>query len=81
MEAPAPGGPITAESIVGTKWRFGGFTIAFEPDGKLKLNDALPGEWSIEGDTLKVSAMGQSHEAKIEGDKITYDGNPLEKVQ
>lgn len=77
----AAGEAITAENIVGKKFSAGGMTFTFEPDGVLKVNDQIPGTWSIDGTTLKVGAMGQEYAATIEGDKIVYDGTPLEPVQ
>lgn len=85
--APAPaaaaGAPITADSIVGTKWSASGMTFTFEKDGVLKVGAAgseLPGTWKIDGSSLTVGAMGQEFKAEIQGDKITYDGQPLERL-
>ena len=77
---PAAGAGLTAETLTGTKWNAGGMAFTFEKDGVLKVNDTVPGTWSIDGTTLKVGAMGQEFTASIEGDKIIYDGTPLEKV-
>ena len=80
-EAPvASDAPLTAETLVGTKWNAGAMSFTFEKDGVLKVNDAVPGTWSIDGTTLKVGAMGQEYSATIEGGKIMYQGNPLEKL-
>jgi hypothetical protein len=76
----ATGQDITAESIVGTKWSAGGMTFTFEESGALKVNDQIPGTWSLEGTTLTVGAMGEEYAATIEGGKIIYDGMPLEPV-
>lgn len=80
-EAPAASSaPLTAETLVGTKWSAGGISFTFEKDGVLKVNDTVPGTWSLDGTTLKVGAMGEEYSATIEGGKIMYNGNPLEKV-
>jgi len=76
----AAGEALTAENIVGTKWNAGGMSFSFEKDGVLKVNDQIPGTWSMDGTTLKVGAMGQEFSATIEGDKIMYDGTPLERA-
>ncbi|MBI5091631.1 MAG: hypothetical protein HZB26_04210 [Candidatus Hydrogenedentes bacterium] len=77
---PAPAGAaITAQSIVGTSWEAGPYKLTFNADGKLKVNDAIDGTWSIEGTKLKIEAAGQKIEADIEGDKLTYNGSPLVK--
>ncbi|MCC6696603.1 MAG: hypothetical protein IT365_13310 [Candidatus Hydrogenedentes bacterium] len=78
--APAAGAALTAESLTGTKWNAGGMAFSFEKDGVLKVNDTMPGTWSIDGTTLTVGAIGQEFKASIEGDKIIYEGTPLEKV-
>jgi hypothetical protein len=80
-DAAAAGGALTAEGLIGTKWNAGGMTFTFEKDGVLKVNDSLPGTWSIDGTTLTVGAMGQDYAATIDGDKIVYDGTPLERAQ
>jgi hypothetical protein len=80
--APA-GAPITKESIVGTKWSAGGMVFTFEKDGVLKVSaggNDLAGEWKMEGTSLTVSAMGQDFKSEVQGDKITYEGTPLERL-
>jgi hypothetical protein len=76
----AAGQEITAETIVGTKWSAGGMTFTFEEGGALKVNDQIPGTWSLDGTTLTVGAMGEEYAATVEGGKIIYDGMPLEPV-
>jgi len=76
----AEGEALTAENLIGTKWNAGGMSFTFEKDGVLKVNDELPGTWSIEGTTLTVGAMGQEYAATIEGGRIVYDGTPLERA-
>lgn len=76
-----PTAPITAESIVGTKWSVAGMVLAFEPNGVLKLNDTMDGTWKINGNTLTVEAMGSSYDAQIAGNSISYDGQALERIQ
>jgi len=81
MTAPAPAGPaLTAQNLVGTVWEAGGHKLAFNADGKLKVNDSVDGTWSIAGDTLKISAMGQDMAVTIAGDKLLFQGRPLTKV-
>lgn len=58
-------------------------TFSFEKDGVLKVGAAgneMQGTWKLEGTALTVSAMGQDFKAEIQGDKITYDGQPLERL-
>jgi len=76
------GTPITKENIVGTKWSAGGMIFTFEKDGVLKVSaggNDLAGTWTMEGTALTVSAMGQDFKAEVQGDKITYEGTPLER--
>lgn len=79
--APAPAGAaIDAKTIVGTKWSVGGFTLAFQDAGVVKINDSDEGSWKIDGNKLTVEAGGNTYDATIEGDKITYQGTAFEKV-
>ena len=68
-------------TIVGTVWKRGDFKFSFEADGVVKLNDAIPGTWKIEGNNLTVSVMGQTQQAQIEGNKLMHEGTELEFVQ
>ncbi|GMU93979.1 MAG: hypothetical protein AMXMBFR4_30370 [Candidatus Hydrogenedentota bacterium] len=76
-----PSAPLTAETIVGTKWSVAGMVLAFEPNGVLKLNDTMDGTWKVDGNTLTVEAMGSSYNAQITGNSISYDGQALERIQ
>ncbi|MCP4638786.1 MAG: hypothetical protein GY851_00060 [bacterium] len=76
--AEAAGEAITAENLVGTKWKLGDVaSFTFEPEGVLKVNDAIPGEWSIADGKLTVSAMGATYVAEIDGAKLLYNGEEL----
>lgn len=75
----ASGTPITAESIVGTKWSAGGMEIAFEANNVLKAGDQS-GTWKINGNTLTVDIGGMQYDATIEGSKIMYEGMEVERV-
>jgi len=79
--AAAAGGDLSAETLPGTVWSAGALNIAFHEDGKLMVNDASEGTWKLEGDSLTVAAMGMEITAQIEGDKIMYNGSPVERVQ
>jgi len=78
--AVATGTPLDATNIVGTKWSAAGYELAFLADGALKINGDTDGTWKLENSTLTIDVGGSPYEAKIEGDKITYDGSPLEKL-
>ena len=79
--AAAPGVALDGKTIVGTKWSVAGFTLAFQENGAVKINDEMDGTWKLEGSNLTVSAGGSEYPATIEGDKIMYEGQPFEKVQ
>jgi len=78
--APAAGAALDSKTIVGTKWSAAGYELAFNENGALKVNGDTDGTWKLEGDKLAIDVGGSTYEAKVEGDKITYDGSPLEKL-
>lgn len=75
-EAPA----LTAETLVGTKWQAGPYTLEFQANGVLVLNNDTQGTWSVEGNSVKVSAGDKSYTAEIKGDKLFYGGMPLSRL-
>jgi hypothetical protein len=79
--APAtPGAALDAKTIVGTKWSAAGYTLDFKENGVIKINDDIEGTWKLEGTKLTIEAAGSSYEATVEGDKLMYEGAPLEKL-
>lgn len=77
----APAGPaLDATTIVGTKWSAAGYVLAFQENGVVKINDDTEGTWKIDGNKLSIEAGGTTYEATLEGDKIMYEGAPLEKL-
>ncbi len=78
--AAAPGPAIDATTIVGTKWSAAGYTLAFQADGVVKVNDDTEGTWKIDGNKLTIETGGTTYDSTIEGDKIMYEGSPLEKL-
>ena len=79
--APVAGGALSAQTLVGTKWKAEQWQFSFQPDGKLKVNDMIDGTWSIEGNKLKLGALGESFEAEIRGSTIIFQGNEVERLQ
>ncbi len=75
-----PGVALDAKTIVGTKWSAAGYELAFLENGALKVNGDTDGTWKLDGTKLTVDVGGTPYEAQLEGDKITYDGSPLEKL-
>ena len=73
-------GALTAETLVGTKWRAGPYTLEFKANGVLVLNNDKEGTWSVEGNSLKVAAGDTSYTAEIRGDKLFYGGMPLTRI-
>ena len=78
--APAAGAALDAKTIVGTKWSAAGYELAFQDGGVVKINDDTEGTWKIDGNKLSIEAGGTVYEATLEGDKIMYEGTPLEKL-
>ena len=71
---------LTAETLVGTKWQAGPYTLEFQANGVLVLNNDTQGTWSVEGNAVKVSAGDKSYTAEIKGDKLFYGGMPLSRL-
>jgi heat shock protein HslJ len=78
--AAAPGPAIDAKTIIGTKWNVAGYTLAFQENGVVKINDDTEGTWKIDGNKLTIEASGTTYDATLEGDKIMYEGSPFEKL-
>ncbi|NUM52327.1 MAG: hypothetical protein HUU46_01665 [Candidatus Hydrogenedentes bacterium] len=78
--APAAGVALDATTIIGTKWSAAGYVLAFQEGGVVKINDDTEGTWKIDSNKLSIDAGGTVYEATIEGDKIMYEGAPLEKL-
>lgn len=74
------GAALTEETIVGTKWQAGPYTLEFQANGALLLNGERPGTWSIEGNALNVAAGDAKYTAEIRGDKLFYGGMPLTRM-
>jgi hypothetical protein len=74
--------PLTTESIIGTAWRVEQYVLAFEPEGKILVNDSIPGTWSIEGDRVTVAAAGRDIRFVIANDHLTTrKGRALDRVK
>ena len=74
--------PLDATSIVGTAWRVEQYVIAFQPDGKLLVNNAIEGTWSIEDNTVNAQAAGRDIRFAIDNDHLeTRRGRPLRRVE
>lgn len=76
----APSAALDSKTIVGTKWSAAGYTLAFQDNGVVKINDDAEGTWKIDGNTLTIEAGGSEYKATLEGDKIMYEGSALEKL-
>lgn len=80
----APSGPqLTAESLVNTTWQYQGFQITLLPNGVAQANTPfgqVQGTWSVSGNTLTASAMGQSVTAQIQGNQLIANGQPLQRL-
>lgn len=71
-------GPITAESIVGTEWRFMRFNLFFDKDGVVLVDNSLKGRWEFtEEGTIRVRVAGRSFDLVIDGSNLSVEGRPL----
>lgn len=71
-------GPVTAETIVGSEWRFARFTLYFDEGGTLLVNNSLNGTWEFTGDnSIHVSVAGRDMDLTVEGSDISMRGRKL----
>lgn len=71
-------GPITAESIVGTEWRFMRFTLFFDNDGVVLVDGSLKGRWEFtDAGTIRVRVAGRSFDLTVDGSNLSVEGRPL----
>jgi peroxiredoxin len=72
---------LDAQTLVGTAWRMQQYLIAFEPEGKILVNNAIPGTWRIEGNEVLMDAAGRTMRFVINDDRLeTRRGRRLERV-
>jgi hypothetical protein len=91
MLPPRPQGPqgpppLDPRSLEGSVWSAEGATIYLFAGGKATAqHPALPtqieGTWSVNGNTLTVSAMGQSMSATINGNQIIAQGKQITRIR
>ena len=88
QQAPAaPAGPqnMTAQDLQNTTWQFQQYQITFLPNGVVQANvpgaGQVQGTWSVSGNRVNASAMGQSITAQIQGNQLFVDGQPLQRLQ
>lgn len=79
--APGGGQAVTAADLVGTTWKLGDYTVALNAGGRLTVNGSIQGQWSLQGNTLKGSAMGQSVTCTIQNGTLYYEGRPAQRVR
>lgn len=71
---------LTAETLVGTKWRMSGFGMQFLEDGKF-LSVAFAGKWHVEGNMVYVKMGNRVISAAIMGSRLFYNGSPLTRIE
>lgn len=84
-DAPAADGAADASGLVGTKWKYDAYTAEFAADNVLNVamgEMKVPGEYKLgEDGTIEISAMGSSFSGTWDGEKLTINGDELEKVE
>lgn len=70
---------LTTESLVGTTWKLADYSLAFAPDGAVSLNDSAKGTWTIDADTIKVSAAGEEITINVKGGQLFHNGMPMQR--
>lgn len=70
---------IDERTLVGTEWGSDQFKLEFGPDGKLLISGDARANWRIENGRVKLySSDGREvHWLDIEGNKLTWNGEPI----
>lgn len=70
---------INEQTIVGTEWGDDRFKLEFGPNGKLLIGGSVRANWSIEGSRVKLYSNDgrEVHWLDIEGNKLTWNGEPV----
>lgn len=79
-----PQGPLlNTQNLTNTEWSVQGYQIALLPNGVASVNGGMvTGKWSVQGDVLTASAMGQTVRCQIVGDQIFGpDGNVVQRTR
>ncbi|MBI4556224.1 MAG: hypothetical protein HY706_01450 [Candidatus Hydrogenedentes bacterium] len=87
---PIPGGnqvsAWNAQSLIGTQWQVDKYTFALGPKGQVSVGGVIPGvslsgTWTVSGNTLTISGMGQSYQAQVRGNQILAGGKPARRIK
>lgn len=73
--------PVSADSLVGTSWRQGGWTFHFEDEGVVRVNNLIEGTWTLEGTRLRLEAATSRFDLGVVGDRLFVRTSELRRVQ
>lgn len=76
----APAQPfITEQSLTGAKYEVDKVVMEFAADKKWTVNGEAKAMWAIEGNRVKIyDDKGEEHFLDIKGDKLSFEGQPVE---
>lgn len=79
VETPAELAVINEKTLVGTEWGSDQFKLEFGPAGKLLISGEARANWRIENGRVKLSSSDgrEVHWLDIEGNKLTWNGEPI----
>lgn len=76
-----PGAPITAENIVGTKWRLDrDIVIEFQKDGIVMANGMLKANWVMSHNDIYITSNLRDVWLSVVGDELLFQGEPVDRV-
>jgi hypothetical protein len=84
MQQQQPQAPLlNTQNLTNTEWSVQGYNIALLPNGVASINGGMvQGKWSVQGDILTATAMGQTVRCNIVGDQIVGpDGNTVQRTR
>jgi hypothetical protein len=86
QQRPQQAPPLDPRSLVNSVWSIDGATIYLWAGGKLsaqhpQLPMQVEGTWSVQGNKLIVSAMGQTETVEISGNQVMARGKSVKRVR
>ncbi len=72
---------LTAETLPGTSWHAGPYTLSFRDNGTVVVNRRFEGAWRLVGDALIVEAQGQTLRGVLSGSMLTFEDREAERIE
>ena len=73
---------LNEQTLAGTKWGQGAFSLEFGHNGKLLMGGREHAQWQVQGSRIRLyrGATGEEHWLDIVGDKLMWEGQEISRV-